>query len=64
MVTQAYGVDDPHFMGPIIVAQKDKPVRIVFYNLLPTGSGGDLFFPTDSTIMGSGPGPTDWMMHR
>ena len=35
--SQAYAVDDPHFLGPIIVATKDKPVRIVFYNLLPTG---------------------------
>ena len=56
-VTQAVAVDDPHFLGPVIVAQNDRPVRIVFYNLLPTGSGGDLFLPTDSTIMGSGPGP-------
>ncbi len=51
---QAVTVDDPHFLGPDIVASKDKPVRIVFYNLLPNGSGGDLFLPTDSTIMGSG----------
>ncbi|MHB8789567.1 MAG: multicopper oxidase domain-containing protein [Desulfobulbaceae bacterium] len=55
--TQAYAVDDPHFLGPIIATAKDKPVRIVFYNLLPTGSTGDLFLPTDSTIMGSGLGP-------
>jgi FtsP/CotA-like multicopper oxidase with cupredoxin domain len=55
--TQAVGVDNPHFLGPVIAAQRDKPVRIVFYNLLPTGSGGDLFLPTDSTIMGSGPTP-------
>jgi FtsP/CotA-like multicopper oxidase with cupredoxin domain len=55
--SQAIAVDDPHFLGPVIVAQKDRPVRITFYNLLPTGQGGDLFLPTDSTIMGSGPGP-------
>jgi hypothetical protein len=48
-----YAVDDPHFLGPVIVANKNKPVRIVFYNLLPTGSEGDLFLPTDSTLMGS-----------
>ncbi len=52
-----YAVDDPHFLGPVIVANKNRPVRIVFYNLLPTGSAGDLFLPTDSTIMGSGMGP-------
>ncbi|MCA9874914.1 MAG: multicopper oxidase domain-containing protein [Anaerolineales bacterium] len=59
--SQAIAVDDPHFLGPVIVASKDKPVRIVFYNLLPTGSDGDLFLPTDSTIMGSGMGPTGMM---
>ena len=48
----------PQWLGPTIVASKDKPVRIVFYNLLPTGSDGDLFLPTDSTLMGSGMGPT------
>jgi len=53
----AIAVDNPHFLGPLIMAQKDRPVRIVFYNLLPAGSGGDLFIPADSTIMGSGPGP-------
>ena len=53
-----FGVDKPHFLGPTIVAQKDRPVRIKFTNLLPTGAAGDLFLPTDSTIMGSGMGPT------
>ena len=55
--SQAYGVDNPHYLGPVIVAQKDRAVRVVFYNLLPTGSSGDLFLPTDSTVMGSGMGP-------
>ncbi len=49
-----FGVDAPHFLGPVIVAQKDRAVRITFYNLLPTGVDGDLFLPVDSTIMGSG----------
>jgi FtsP/CotA-like multicopper oxidase with cupredoxin domain len=52
--TQAYGLDDPHFLGPTIVAQRDRPVRITFYNLLPTGAEGDLFLPVDTTLMGSG----------
>jgi FtsP/CotA-like multicopper oxidase with cupredoxin domain len=43
------------YLGPVIVAQKDRPVRIKFINKLPTGSGGDLFLPVDTTIMGSGP---------
>lgn len=57
--SQAYAVDDPHYLGPIIVANKDKPVRVLFYNLLPTGSDGNLFLPADTTIMGSGMGPMD-----
>ncbi len=55
--SQAYAVDDPHYLGPVIVANKDRAVRIVFYNLLPTGTEGDLFLPTDSSMMGSGMGP-------
>ncbi len=51
-----YGVDNPHYLGPLIVARKDRPVRIKFYNLLPTGVAGDLFIPVDTTVMGSGPG--------
>ena len=34
---QALAVDNPHWLGPVISAKKDRPVRIVFYNLLPTG---------------------------
>jgi FtsP/CotA-like multicopper oxidase with cupredoxin domain len=55
--TQAIAVDIPHFMGPAIVAKRDVPVRIKFSNLLPTGAGGDLFLPVDTTVMGSGGGP-------
>ncbi len=52
-----FGVTPPQYLGPIIAATKDKPVRIVFRNLLPTGSDGDLFLPDDSTLMGAGMGP-------
>jgi FtsP/CotA-like multicopper oxidase with cupredoxin domain len=52
-----FGVDNPHYLGPTIVATKDKPVRILFRNLLPTGVAGDLFIPVDTTLMGAGPGP-------
>ncbi len=61
--TQAFGVDNPHFLGPVIVAmgsvpgQTGVPVRLKFYNLLSTGAGGDLFLPVDTTVMGSGDGP-------
>ncbi len=55
------GVDNPHYLGPTIVATKDRPVRILFRNLLPTGAGGNLFLPVDTSIMGAGAGP-DMMM--
>jgi FtsP/CotA-like multicopper oxidase with cupredoxin domain len=55
----AFAVTPPQWLGPTIAATKDRPVRIVFYNLLPTGSDGDLFLPVDSTLMGSGMGPMD-----
>ena len=54
---QVYGVTRPQWLGPTLVATKDKPVRIRFHNLLPTGAGGDLFIPTDGTFMGAGMGP-------
>ncbi len=46
-----------HYLGPVIVAQRNVPVRVKFYNLLPAGAGGDLFIPVDSTVMGAGMGP-------
>ncbi len=50
-------VGTPSYLGPAIVAQKDKPVRIEFHNLLPTGAAGNLFLPVDTTVMGSGMTP-------
>jgi len=50
------GVTPPNYLGPVIVATKGRPVRILFRNLLPSGAGGDLFLPVDSTMMGSGMG--------
>jgi FtsP/CotA-like multicopper oxidase with cupredoxin domain len=46
-----------HYLGPIIVAQKDRPVRVKLTNMLPTGTAGDLFIPVDVTTMGAGMGP-------
>ncbi|UFS70602.1 multicopper oxidase domain-containing protein [Geomonas sp. RF6] len=60
-ITTYSGVTAPHYLGPIILATKDRPVRILFRNLLPTGAGGDLFLPVDSTLMGSGMGPMAMM---
>ena len=48
-----------HYLGPIIVAEKDKPVRIKFINKLPTGMDGDLFLPVDTSVMGAGMGPLE-----
>lgn len=50
-------IDAAHYLGPIIVAQKDRPVRVKFSNLLPTGVAGNLFLPVDTSIMGAGTGP-------
>jgi FtsP/CotA-like multicopper oxidase with cupredoxin domain len=46
----------PSYLGPIILAQKDRPTRIKFTNKLPVGAAGDLFIPTDTSVMGSGTG--------
>lgn len=56
--TQVMVVDKPHYLGPAIVSDSNRPVRIKFYNLLPIGVAGDLYIPVDRTVMGSGMGPT------
>jgi FtsP/CotA-like multicopper oxidase with cupredoxin domain len=50
-------VAPPSYLGPTILATRDRPTRVKFINKLPTGSGGDLFIPTDTTAMGAGMGP-------
>ena len=45
------------YLGPVIIAQKDRPVRLKFTNMLPTGTAGNLFIPVDTTLMGAGMGP-------
>ncbi|MBI5376969.1 MAG: putative Ig domain-containing protein [Candidatus Schekmanbacteria bacterium] len=50
-------VSVPHYLGPLIIAQKDRPTRIKFTNSLPIGSAGNLFIPVDTTVMGAGMGP-------
>jgi FtsP/CotA-like multicopper oxidase with cupredoxin domain len=48
-----------HYLGPLIIARKDRPTRILFTNNLPpTAGGGNLFIPVDTTVMGAGTGPT------
>jgi FtsP/CotA-like multicopper oxidase with cupredoxin domain len=46
-----------HYLGPIIVATRNRPVRVKFRNKLPTGTAGNLFIPVDTTYMGAGEGP-------
>jgi FtsP/CotA-like multicopper oxidase with cupredoxin domain len=48
---------DQQCLGPLIVAQRDKPVRIRLKNLLGVGTAGNLFLPVDITLMGAGDGP-------
>jgi FtsP/CotA-like multicopper oxidase with cupredoxin domain len=44
------------YLGPIIVATRDKPVRVKLVNNVPTGAAGDLFIPSDTSVMGAGMG--------
>jgi FtsP/CotA-like multicopper oxidase with cupredoxin domain len=46
-----------HYLGPLIIARKDVPVRIKFTNSLGLGTAGNLFLPVDTTYMGAGAGP-------
>ncbi len=48
------GACTPSYLGPVILAAKNRPVRVLFKNMLPTGAGGNLFIPVDSTYMGAG----------
>ncbi len=54
---QASGTDaNPHYLGPLIIAQKDRPVRIKFFDMLP--ANGSLAMPVDtSKMIGAGEGP-------
>jgi FtsP/CotA-like multicopper oxidase with cupredoxin domain len=54
---QVYAVDNPHYMGPTIVANSNVPVRFKLYNYLPNGTAGLSPIPIDETIMGAGLGP-------
>ncbi|PTA43102.1 hypothetical protein [Micromonospora sp. RP3T] len=47
----------PYYLGPVILAHRNRPVRIKLVNQLPTGPAGKLFLPVDVTICGAGTGP-------
>lgn len=57
--TNGVAIGQPHYLGPIIVATKDRPVRVKFTNRLPIGTPGNLFLPADITMMGAGTGPSN-----
>ena len=57
VAAQAFGVDKPHYLGPLILASSGRATRIKFYNLLPKGAAGRLFIPVDTALMGAGMGP-------
>ena len=42
------------YLGPMIIAKRSRPVRLLFRNMLGTGTSGDLFIPVDTTYMGAG----------
>ena len=54
---QVFGKTIPHYLGPLVLTTRDRPVRVKFTNFLPTGAGGNLFIPVDTTDMGAGMGP-------
>ncbi|MDW5323893.1 multicopper oxidase domain-containing protein [Plantactinospora sp. KLBMP9567] len=47
----------PYHLGPLILAQRDRPVRVKYVNRLPVGEAGALFLPVDPTLPGAGTGP-------
>ena len=48
---------DPHYFGPLILAIKNRPVRIKLSNRMLAGASGNLILPVDTTITGAGMGP-------
>ncbi len=47
-----------HYLGPVIIARRDRAVRAKMVNMLPTGAAGNLPIPVDTSLMGSGNGPS------
>lgn len=54
----AAGTDhSKNYLGPAIIANRDRPVRFKFINQLGAGIVGNLPLPVDTNIMGAGMGP-------
>lgn len=57
-----FAVDNPHYLGPVVLATKGRATRFKFSNYLPKGGfdaltgkrNGDLFLPVDQTLLGAG----------
>jgi len=55
---QGAGTDHTNqYLGPLIIANRDIPVRIKFFNELGINGAGNLPLPVDTTVMGAGMGP-------
>jgi FtsP/CotA-like multicopper oxidase with cupredoxin domain len=49
----------PHYLGPLIIARRDRPVRVKFIDSLDTSdkATSNLLIPVDTSVMGAGMGP-------
>jgi len=62
---QKNGTDhSSQYLGVAIIAKRDRPVRVKFYNELGAGSLGNLPLPVDTGIMGAGMGPVAGQMYN
>ncbi len=57
-----FAQDNPHYLGPLVIAMRGTPVRYKFTNYLPVNTPqspfmGESFIPVDETIPGGGPSP-------
>jgi FtsP/CotA-like multicopper oxidase with cupredoxin domain len=63
-LVQAFAYDNPHYLGPTLIATRGTAIRMKFVNALPAGRldstgkrTGDIFLPVDETLTGAGFGP-------
>jgi len=47
------------YLGPLVIAKRDRPVRFKFVNQLAINGAGNLPLPVDQILMGAGMGPLD-----
>ncbi len=60
--------DPARYLGPTLIAEADRPVRVKFTNRLPANTpgnpAGDLFIPVDESVMGAGSGAANSVSAR